>query len=530
MGYPLVEVHSKMANRMSTSLRLKLMMGVLAPLSLVLIVFAYLQYSSHRSQELAAAAQTATDLGRVIEGSLAEAMLVQDLPAIQKTMDNIAANAHVQNLILLNRYSEVRAIPGGQIVGRFVSTSDQGCRVCHDAVPSGAGIEHSAVLTLPDVGRVLRNCNPIENRPACHTCHDPTTRYNGVLITDLSLSDMDERLNGDLRRTLFSLAGVLLIGALMLGAVLNPLVMRRVERLTTVVRALDQGNMSERAEIESGDELGELAEAFNRMADGLEGKSRLENQVHQRTEELEQLYKELREKEAVRARLLKQVIRVQEAERKRIARELHDEMAQSLTGLIMSLDSTKGVLGPDIAGVHEQLARTREISVRALQQTRHLILDLRPTMLDDLGLVPAIRWYAETRLGTTGALVSFQTEGKQRRLQPELETALFRIAQEAINNVAKHAAAAVHVRIHLTWGPQQVIVEVEDDGQGINLDDLYTQRGTGQGMGLLGMRERAEMFGGQLNIFAQPGQGTRIEARLPTDGGVIADADPGFDR
>jgi len=114
----------------------------------------------------------------------------------------------------------------------------------------------------------------------------------------------------------------------------------------------------------------------------------------------------------------------------------------------------------------------------------------------------------------------FKRKGGERRLQPELETALFRIAQEAINNVAKHAEAA-HVRIHLTWEPQQVIVEVEDDGRGINLDDLYTQRDTGQGMGLLGMRERAEMFGGRLNIFAQPGQGTRIEARLPTDGGVI---------
>lgn len=509
---------------MRTSLRVKMMLGVLLPLSLALGGFAYLQYSTHRQIMVTMAGQTATDLGSVIEGGLVEAMLAQDLTAIQKSIDNIAVNASVRNVFLVNDRSEVRAAPGRRGVGQMVRITDKGCSECH-AAKSAYQRQYSAVLTVPGVGRVLRNCNPIANQPVCHACHDPTSQYNGVLITDLSVESMDQYLRRDVWRSLVFLGGALVLGALMLGATMDPLVVTRVERLTALVRAFTGGDLSQRADIQSGDEVGELAEAFNRMAEGMEEKARLEHQVRQRTAELERLYDELREKEAVRAQLLKQIISAQEAERKRIARELHDELAQSLTGLIMSLDSAEDVLGPDLQSVHDQLARTRDITTRALEQTRHLILDLRPTMLDDLGLVPAIRWYAETHLGTTGVAVAFQTEGRQRRLRPEIETALFRIAQEAINNVSRHANPG-HVQIHLRWEPAQVVLEVDDDGQGFDMQNVYVQRDTGAGMGLLGMRERAEMFGGRLEISSQPDHGTHVEVQLPTDGGRISDATP----
>lgn len=509
---------------MRVSLRVKMMVGVLLPLSLALGAFAYLQYSTHRQIVVTMASQTATDLGSVIEGGLVEAMLIQDLTAIQKSIDNISANAGVRNVVLMNARSEVRAAPGGQGVGRTVRTTDNGCIDCHGANSKYPG-QYSAVLTVPGIGRVLRNCNPIVNRPVCHACHDPTNRYNGVLITDLSVETMDQYLHQDVGRSLVFLGGALLLGALMLGGTMDPFIVTRVERLTALVRAFTRGDLSRRTDIQSGDELGELAEAFNRMAEGMEEKARLEHQVRQRTAELERLYDELQAKEAVRAQLLKQIISAQEAERRRIARELHDELAQSLTGLIMSLDSAEDVLEPELQSVHAQLSRTREISARALEQTRNLILDLRPTMLDDLGLVPAIRWYAETHLAPTGATIAFQTAGRQRRLQPEIETALFRIAQEAINNVARHADPG-HVQIHLTWEPEQAILKVEDDGNGFDTQNVYTQRETGPGMGLLGMRERAEMFGGRLRISSQPGHGTRVEVQLPIDGGMISDANP----
>ncbi len=508
---------------MRVSLRLKVLLGVLLPLALILGAFAYFQYITHRKMMLTMAAQTATNLGNVIESSLAEAMLAQDLPVIQKTIDNVAANSQVRNLILLNTQSEIRAALGGRDVGRKLNITSEGCKVCH-----ASGVAHSTkysvVLMLPGEGRVLRNCNPIENRPACYGCHDPANRYNGVLITDLSLESIDQHLRQDLQQTLLSVGGALLLGAIMLGTIMNWLVIGRLGRLTSLVRAFAQGDMSRRAEIRSGDELEELAEAFNRMADGVEEKVRLERQIRQRTAELERLYEALQEKEAIRAQLLKQVIHAQEAERKRVARQLHDELAQSLTGLLMSLDTAEEVLGPELQHVRDQLARTREITTRALEQTRHLILDLRPTMLDDLGLVPAIRWYAETHLKPTGALVVFRAEGRQQRLRPELETALFRIAQEAINNVVKHAHAR-EVRIRLIWELQQVVLEVEDDGQGFDMENLYARRHTGAGMGLLGMQERAEMLGGRLEISSQPGQGTRIKVWLPTNNeGITSDA------
>ncbi len=513
---------------MRISLRLKMMLGVLLPLSLALGAFAYTQYNTHRSHELATAARTATALGRAIEGSLTEAMLDQDLATIQKSIDNIAANPQVRDMFLLNTRSEVRAAPGGRDVGRTISITENGCIECHTPNSTNQS-RYSAVLTVPGVGQVLRNCNPIANKPVCYACHDPADRYNGVLITDLSLQAMDQHLGEDLWRSLLFLGGALLLGALMLGATMDPIVVKRVDRLTALVRAFSRGDLSQRADFRSGDELGELAEAFNRMAEGMEEKARLEYQVRQRTAELERLYAELQEKEAVRAQLLKQIISAQEAERKRIARELHDELAQSLTGLIMSLDSTEDVLGSELQSVHAQLARTREISARALEQTRQLILDLRPTMLDDLGLVPAIRWYAATHLASTGATVTFQTEGRPRRLRPELETALFRVAQEAINNVARHAHPG-NVQICLTWEPRQVKLEVKDDGQGFDMQTVYAQRDTGAGMGLLGMQERVEMFGGQLEISSQPSGGTRVKVQLPTNGGVMFDANSGTDR
>ncbi len=510
---------------MRISLRLKMMAGVLLPLSLALGAFAYSEYNVHREHELATAARTATALGQAIESSLMEAMLDQDLAAIQASIDNIAANPQVRDMFLLNARSEVRAAADVEKIGRKISIEEEGCNDCHMPNPTNRGT-YATVVTIPGVGEVLRNCNPIANEPVCYACHAPSNRYNGVLITDLSLDAMAEHLGEDLGRSLLFLGGALLLGALMLGATMDPLVVKRVDRLTALVRSFSKGDLSQRADFRSGDELGELAEAFNRMAEGMEEKARLELQVRQRTAELERLYTELQEKEAIRAQLLKQIISAQEAERKRIARELHDELAQSLTGLIMSLDSAEGVLGPELQNVHEQLARTREITARALEQTRQLILDLRPTMLDDLGLVSAIRWYAETHLSNMGTTVTFQTEGPQRRLRPELETALFRIAQETINNVARHANAS-HVRIHLAWKPREVILSVDDDGKGFDVQDVYARQDTGAGMGLLGMQERAEMLGGQMEISSQPGQGTHVLLRIPTNEGMISHANPG---
>jgi len=226
------------------------------------------------------------------------------------------------------------------------------------------------------------------------------------------------------------------------------------------------------------------------------------------------LYRELQHKEALRGQLLGKLISAQEEERRRIARELHDQYAQALTALSVSVDAADRVLLPDMSAVRTQLKEVKQLAAQTLDQTYDLIFDLRPTTLDDLGLVPAIRWYAESRLEPAGVEVHLETPGLRGRLPPEVETALYRVVQEALLNVVKHAQAH-QVRIRLEVRDGRLRGVVEDDGQGFDLAQVQRTSGRGRGMGLLGMQERMELLGGTLHIETAASQGTRVLIELP---------------
>ncbi len=229
------------------------------------------------------------------------------------------------------------------------------------------------------------------------------------------------------------------------------------------------------------------------------------------------LHQELREKETVRSRLLEQAISAQEDERKRIARELHDESAQVLATLLVEIESAKNVLPVTEHRAGEILSRAAADTTRVLKEMRQMILDLRPSALDDLGLVAAVQWYAKTRLETTGANVSLKVSGNQRRLPPAVETALFRITQEAINNISKHADAE-NVEVDLRFADDEVAIVVADDGQGFDAFDLTSGKDSGRGLGILGMRERAALLGGKAVIDSSPGRGTRVSVEVSLEG------------
>jgi signal transduction histidine kinase len=150
--------------------------------------------------------------------------------------------------------------------------------------------------------------------------------------------------------------------------------------------------------------------------------------------------------------------------------------------------------------------------VSTLEGVHRIILDLRPSVLDDLGLLSAIQWYADRALATRGISVRCEF-GEMRRLPPEMETALFRICQEAMSNVARHAqASAALVQVGLEWG--QVVIEIEDDGKGFDPDSVARREGR-RSWGLMGIRERAEILGGTATIESAPGKGTHVEVRIP---------------
>ncbi len=227
------------------------------------------------------------------------------------------------------------------------------------------------------------------------------------------------------------------------------------------------------------------------------------------------LYEELSNKERVRGELLRRVISVQEEERKRIARELHDETTQTLTALLYALDAAEG---HDVADMRPFTDKMRLLTRCAIDDVHKLIFDLRPTMLDQLGLVAALRWYAESRLGENGTHLEVTETGTVRRLPSTLETALFRTVQEAISNIARHAGAR-HVRIAFNFGEEQIEIEVEDDGIGFDMAQVSASRDPRCGLGLVSMYERLSAVDGEFYLTSAPAQGTLIRLRVPIQGG-----------
>jgi signal transduction histidine kinase/HAMP domain-containing protein len=233
------------------------------------------------------------------------------------------------------------------------------------------------------------------------------------------------------------------------------------------------------------------------------------------------LYAEVQHKERVRGELFQKALAAQEEERKRIARELHDEISQSLTALLY--EAEEGLERASSPRVKERLQSICTLTQHTLDDVHNLIFDLRPSMLDQLGLIPALRWLAQSRLETKGIRVSMavssgagSSNGKTdpQRLAPEIETALFRVMQEAINNIARHAAAR-NVDIQLELDEDTAVVSIRDDGIGFDLTELSVSSNSARGLGLVGIRERIELLGGELDINTFPGSGTHIHIRVP---------------
>ena len=213
--------------------------------------------------------------------------------------------------------------------------------------------------------------------------------------------------------------------------------------------------------------------------------------------------------------LSKQLIAVQEAERLRISQELHDEMGQALTMLRINIASIKVSLPPSCTkGIKDRLADADALTEKILGQIHELTLELRPHMLDDLGLVPTLRWYTERLSRRLNIQILFTQKNWKRRLTPEIRTALFRIIQEALTNVAKHARAK-KVRILLAQKQKFIEVLVEDDGRGFDQRKIEKRLSRARGIGLFSMKERAALLNGECTIESHPGAGTKVRIRIP---------------
>lgn len=229
--------------------------------------------------------------------------------------------------------------------------------------------------------------------------------------------------------------------------------------------------------------------------------------------------------ESIKARykIGERVIKAQEEERRHVAREIHDGPAQAMANVVLRTEICERLLNAGRSEVHQELDQLKMLVKGALRELRQIIFDLRPMALDDLGLVPTLHRYLENMKAHHGVPVSLSVAGPELRLHSTHEVAIFRVVQESVNNARKHAQASrIHVLIDFE-AEDRVVISVEDDGIGFDMETLMTEWVNRESFGLMSMKERIELLDGDFDVSSVPGEGTRIVAGLPIEGREVAD-------
>ncbi len=364
-----------------------------------------------------------------------------------------------------------------------------------------ASMARCVFITVEDeAGRVLAAAgegNPSSSSSAAgsreHAVVTAQTRVEGptsaVVTAGVSTAGIEGELRAVMRNVVWWLAASIAFGAaLALG--LTRLLVLPIRELVTAASAMREGEYGTRARVYSNDEIGKLARAFNELGDALEARQR-----------------EVEENEAARAALVKQIVDSLEAERKTLARNLHDNIGQSLSHLLVQVQG----LGRTCRNTAHVCNELRGL----IDETRKLAWDFRPSILDDYGLELALKRYVQEHCAPMDIGVECECVAHNgappSRLPAEVETTLYRIAQEAITNVIRHAGAR-NVSVVLMKGANEARLLVEDDGQGF--EPKLSSNGREGSLGLMGMRERAQLLGGGLVIDSQPGRGTSVCASV----------------
>ena len=669
------------------SLRRKITLGLLLPLVAVFAVTSYLRYTSYRSVLMENLELSSASTVEIVRGSLRYATLTNDFSAVQESLEDAVKHRGMQNLFLLDDEGRVVMSVGSRQVGEKLDI----------AYASQAG--RDVILTDQQGRRVYRSVSLIENSNG-QKFLVPEDRTVRALISDFPMAPIDAQLAAYRRSRLFLSTGSIIVILLIADAMMSRTVVSKLQELLRAVKQISSGDLDTRVAVGSYDEVAELAQAFNSMADGLKEKDILEQRVKERTKELQiqteklsalnafaatvsqslnlrevlrsaldevlelmkvracwivlrndhgeglgpmvsrglpeavavaqvqcawnrslqsevlelglprilpyateypcpateyfqdaglpkvfpnaveypcpaahyfrkegllfracvplkskerilgvmtlignasddiqeltedslemlmaigrqigiaienaSLYEELHREEALRRQILERLITVQEEERKRIARELHDQTGQPLTSLIMTLKVLEEA--GSLADVRGHVQELRDTVTQILEQVHDLALELRPSVLDDLGLMAALRHYFGECRYRYHLPVDFQVlRLEDQRLPPEMETALYRIVQEALTNIARHAQAQ-GVSVLLENRGTSVMLIVEDDGKGFDVAHVMGSRPHEKNLGLYGMRERAALLGGTLTIESTPGAGTTVFVEIP---------------
>jgi signal transduction histidine kinase len=369
-----------------------------------------------------------------------------------------------------------------------------------------------------------------ERVATCHVCHEAGNRKEklstvlafvpletapwGISVQELKADVFASAAN--LKR-LFIILGFIFIGtALILTVGISRSIVNPLKELIRGADRIARGDLSNPIAPQGSDEIGVLSQSFETMRGKLVESGK---RIHRHTQELETRVKErtrqINESQRRAEKLLKKLISTQEEERKRIARELHDDTLQELSAALMRIDMCR--LHPADITMNKMDA-IRGIIVNAYDGLLAIMQNLRPSLLDDLGLIAAVQSLLDIHLGDKGIHYFINTAGvKDSRFRPEVEIILFRIMQEAVVNIARHSHAE-NVFVLFKCDKNTVYAEIEDDGIGFDLSSLFIHAPDARdrrGLGILGMKERALLIGGEMEICSQPDIGTKIGIRIP---------------
>ena len=476
------------------------------PLVLILGIFTAIEYRRHQKGMLDNLSILASQTSLLIENSLQQSMLSSNWDELQYTLNSIGENDMLSVVYLLDKSGRVVFAPNGTGVDTRLDNRQPACQSCHK-LPA-AERPTSVVVTLPDGTRVFRSMNPIENREACQACHDAGEKVIGLLLTDISMTPLEAPLAADLRENLLWRGATILVVLIVANLAVSQFVLQRLKGLATAISGFSHRQIYSPLPETIQDEIGQLTRVFNTMM----------RRLTERESENRKLSESLQYQSTLRGELLKRLITAQEDERKRVARELHDELGQSLAGLAFQSEAMERLINADPDRALEQLAQTRSLIDETTVKMYDLILALRPSALDDLGLVAALQAQADRMLFANKISFQLDASGLSERLPPTIETNLYRIFQEALTNIVRHSEAKnVHINLYRNGGYFEG--EVLDDGRGFALRTDLLNGTHPSGLGLLGMQERARQCGGEINVVSHPGEGTRIVVRIPLEDG-----------
>ncbi|MDP2777188.1 MAG: sensor histidine kinase, partial [Anaerolineales bacterium] len=443
-------------------------------------------------------------------GQVIQTQLSRDVPEnhpgeLEFFFNEMGQNQNFRVAYFLDSSGKILFASNGKNMGNTLSNSAPDCQPCH-RLPVQERPPASLVVTSGSGERVFRSMFAIENGPACVACHSQNGKPLGLLLADTPLVPLEGALTSAFREGVLWSAGMLLVTILIVNLVLNRLVIQRLVHLLDALSQFGQGNFNLRLPSQSPDEIGQLADAFNKMGQRIEDNAfktqELSEQVQQRSSE--------------RGELLKRVIGAQENERRRVAREIHDDLGQALGGISFQLEATRHLFQSDPPRARQQLDQVQRLVSETTESMYDIILALRPSELDDLGLVSAIRSQAESVFANSDIHFEMEVSRFNSRLPAEVETAVYRTLQEALSNIVRYARAS---RVTITCTYQKGIFEAEitDNGKGFSLDEIKFTQASPRGLGLLGMQERISQCGGQLIIDTRLGSGTRILLRIPIE-------------